>query len=142
MGEKNTLRWFGHIERMGSEEFVRKVYVSESVDPNSRGRPLGRWRDRVTEYMCEMGATRGGGLDQARKECLDRERWRLFCRGHTLGGYSWRRQSYGQIDRNISQLIKANFCIIYIKHIEIYMYHYLAMVVVHGTLKYSVRKCI
>ncbi len=41
---RNTLRWFGHIERMGSEEFVKKVYMSESVGPNSRGRPPGRWR--------------------------------------------------------------------------------------------------
>ena len=23
--KRNTLRWFGHIERMGNEEFVRKV---------------------------------------------------------------------------------------------------------------------
>ncbi len=44
---------------MGSEEFVKKVYMSESVGANSRGRPLGRWRDRVKEYMCERGATRG-----------------------------------------------------------------------------------
>ncbi len=66
---------------MGSEESV-----SESVDPNSRGRPLGRWRDRVKEYMYERGTTRGGGLDQARRECLDRERWRLFCCGYTFGG--------------------------------------------------------
>ncbi len=69
--KRNTLRWFGHIERMGSEEFVKKV--SESVGPNSRGRPLGRWRDRVKEYMYERNATRGEGLDQARMECLDRE---------------------------------------------------------------------
>ncbi len=39
--EGNTLRWFGHIERMESEESVKKVYVSESVDPNNRGRPPG-----------------------------------------------------------------------------------------------------
>ncbi len=45
--KKNTSRWFGHIEKVGSEEFVKKVYMSESVGPNSRGRPLGRWRDRV-----------------------------------------------------------------------------------------------
>ncbi len=77
MGEKNTLRWLGHIERMESEEFVN-VYVSESVSPNSRG----RWRDRVKEYMCERGATRRRGLHQARGECLDRERWRRFCLGH------------------------------------------------------------
>ncbi len=50
--KRNTLRWFGHIERMGSEEFVTKVYVSEGVGPSSRGRPPGRWRDRVKEYVC------------------------------------------------------------------------------------------
>ncbi len=48
-----------------------------------RGRALWRWRDRAKEYLCERGATRGGGLDQARR---DRERWRLFCFGHTLVG--------------------------------------------------------
>ncbi len=37
-----------------------------------RGRPPGSWRDRVKEYMCERGASKG--LDQARRECLDRER--------------------------------------------------------------------
>ena len=67
---------------MGSEEFVKKVYTSKSVGPNSRGRPPGRWRDRVKEYMCE----RGGGLDQARRECLDRERRRLSCRGYPPWG--------------------------------------------------------
>ncbi len=55
--KRSPLSWFGHIERMGSEEFVKKV--SESVGPDSRGRPLGRWRDRVKEYMCERGASRG-----------------------------------------------------------------------------------
>ncbi len=32
--------------------------MSESVDPDSRGRPLGRWKDRLKEYMCERGASR------------------------------------------------------------------------------------
>ncbi len=97
--KRNTLRWFGHIEGTGSEEFVKKVYVSESVGPSSRGRPLGRWRDRVKEYKCERGATRGGGLDQAKRECLDRERWRLFCRGHPLGECSRRERGVRAIDR-------------------------------------------
>ncbi len=64
--KRNTLRWFGLVERMGSEEFVKKMYRSESVGPSSRGRPPVRWRDRVKEYICGRGATRGGGLDQAR----------------------------------------------------------------------------
>ncbi len=88
--KRNTLRWFGHIERMGSEEFMKNVYVSESVGPDSGGRPLGRWRDRVKEYMCERGAAMGVGLDQARRECLVRERWRFFYHGHPLGGCSQR----------------------------------------------------
>ncbi len=47
--------------------------MSEIMDPNRRGRPLGRWRNRnrMMVYMCEKGATRRGGLEQAK--CLDRE---------------------------------------------------------------------
>ncbi len=46
---------------------MKKVYVSESVGPKSRGRS--RWR--LKEYMCERGAIRGKELDQARRECFD-----------------------------------------------------------------------
>ncbi len=63
---------------MNSEEFVKKVHVSEIVGSGRRGRPLERWKDMVKEYMSERGATRGRGLEQARRECLDRERWSLF----------------------------------------------------------------
>ncbi len=45
--KRSTLRWFGHIERMGNEEFVKKVYSSSVEGTNRRGRPLGRWDDRV-----------------------------------------------------------------------------------------------
>ncbi len=96
---KRKVRWLGHIERMGSEEFVKKVYMSESVGPNSRRRPPGRWRDRVNEYMCERDTTRRGELDQAKKEHLDKERWRLFCCGHPLGEHSLREQGVRAIDR-------------------------------------------
>ncbi len=78
----NTLRWFGHNEKMESEEFVKKVYVSKSVGPNSRGRLPQRWNDRVKDYKCERGAP---GFDQGRKEGLDKDRWRLFCLGQSLG---------------------------------------------------------
>ncbi len=50
--KRNTLKWFGHVERMWSEEFV-KVYESELEGPYRRGRPLGRWKDRVEEYLGE-----------------------------------------------------------------------------------------
>ena len=33
--KRNTVRWFGPIKRIQSDEFVRKVYVSETVGPNN-----------------------------------------------------------------------------------------------------------
>ncbi len=60
-GKRNTLRWFGHIERMNREEFVKKVYVKEIEGPSRRGRLHGRWKDSIKEYTSERGATRGGG---------------------------------------------------------------------------------
>ncbi len=66
--KRNTLKWFGHIERMNNEEFVKKVCMSEIEGPGRRARPLGKWRDRVKEYMSEASATIGGGLEQARSE--------------------------------------------------------------------------
>ncbi len=47
--KRHIVRWFGHIGRMNSEEFVKKVYVSGIEDPGRRG----RWKDRVKEYMSE-----------------------------------------------------------------------------------------
>ncbi len=46
--KRSTLSWFGHIERMGNEEFV-KVYLSSVEGTNRWGRPLARWDDRVRE---------------------------------------------------------------------------------------------
>ncbi len=44
---------FGHNERMENEKFV-KVYLSSVEGPARRGRPLGKWEDRV-EYVSEKG---------------------------------------------------------------------------------------
>ncbi len=51
--KRSTLRRFGQIEMMGNEEFVKKVYLSSVEGTNRRGRPLGRWKDRVREYVSE-----------------------------------------------------------------------------------------
>ncbi len=52
MGEKSTQGWFDHLERIENEEVV-KVYLSIVEGPNRRGRPLGRWEDKVNEYRRE-----------------------------------------------------------------------------------------
>ncbi len=43
-----------------------------------RVQPLGRWEDRVKEYVSERGV-REHGLEWAGRECMDRERWRSLC---------------------------------------------------------------
>ncbi len=87
--KRSILRWFGHIERMGNEEFVEKVYLSSVEGSNRRGRPPLRWEDRVKEYVSER-EVRGNGLD--------RERWRSVCRGYPLEGCFRRERGVGAID--------------------------------------------
>ncbi len=60
--KRSTMSWFGHIERMENENFVKKVCWSRVEDPNRRGRSLGRWKDRVKEYVSER-EVRGNGLE-------------------------------------------------------------------------------
>ncbi len=93
----STLRWFGHIERRGNEEFVKKVYQSSVEGTNRRGRLLGRWEDRVKEYVSERGV-RGNKLEWARRECMDRERWKSVCHGHPLWGCFRRERGVRAID--------------------------------------------
>ena len=72
--KRKSLRWFGHLEKKKSEEFVKKVYVTEIDDPRRRKRrPVVRWIDRVKEYMHERHADRGGGIKKARRGCVHRE---------------------------------------------------------------------
>ncbi len=80
------LKWFGHMERMEESKMTRRVYVSEIEGGNVRGRPPVKWRDRVQEYVRERSGGSLRNLEQARRECQDRERWKLFCHGHPLVG--------------------------------------------------------
>ncbi len=59
--KRNILRGFGHIGRMGSEEFVKKVYMNESVGPSNRGQPPGRWKDRLKDYIVREVLPEGEG---------------------------------------------------------------------------------
>ncbi len=82
---------------MGNEEFAKKVYLSSVEGRSRRGRPLVSWEDRVKKYVSETGVT-GNGLEWARRECMDRERWRSVCRGHPLEGRSLRERGVRTID--------------------------------------------
>ncbi len=73
------------------------MYLSSVEGTNRRGRLRGKWEDRVKEYVSERGV-RGNGLEWARRECMDRERWRSVCRGHLLGGRFRRERGVRTID--------------------------------------------
>ncbi len=88
-------RWEDRVKEYVSEREVRGVSIVEG--PYRRRRPLGRWKDRVKECVSERGV-RGNGLVWARRECMDRERWRSVCRGHPFGGCFWRERGVGAID--------------------------------------------
>ncbi len=80
---------------------MKKVYESELEGPNRGGRPLGRWKDRVDEYLGERGINGRGTLAEARKECWDRKRWKIFCSGHLLRGRLQRERDVRALDRSI-----------------------------------------
>ncbi len=85
--KRQTLKWFGHVERIEEGKMTGRVYVSETEGGSVRGRPPVTWRERVHAGVCQ-GEAEGSlrNLEKARRECQDRERWKLFCCGHPLVG--------------------------------------------------------
>ncbi len=81
--------------------------------PNRKGRPLGRWEDRVKEYVSERGV-RGNVLEWARRECTDRERWRAvghdqprvrrFRRKRGVGAVDWLIDLWQLFIKKVAQL--------------------------------------
>ncbi len=67
--EKNKLKM---------KSIVKRLYLSETDSLTKRGKPLGRWEDRVGDWMCERGTGRGGGLEWGG------EVWGLFCHAYHL----------------------------------------------------------
>ena len=70
--DRKVLKWFGHVERMGSERLTKRVYMSEVGGVRGRGRPPFRWRDGVRKACME----RGIGFEDAKEQCRDRNAWR------------------------------------------------------------------
>ena len=63
--DRKVLKWFGHVERMGSERMTKRVYMSEVEGKRGRGRPLFKWRDGLRRACAE----REMGLEEARGVC-------------------------------------------------------------------------
>jgi len=69
--EERMLKWFGHMERMGRDRVVRRVYDAEVEGDRGRGRPRRRWMDGVREALEGRGMT----VEEGRVRAGDREEW-------------------------------------------------------------------
>ncbi len=69
--KRQTLKWFGHMERMEEGKMTRREYVSEIEGGKVRVQPPVKWRNRVQEYVRERGEGPLRNLEQARGDCQD-----------------------------------------------------------------------
>ena len=72
--DQRVLRWYGHMERMGEERLVKKVWVAEVDGVRPRGRPRRRWMDGVEGAL----DARGLSVEQGRESARDREGWKMI----------------------------------------------------------------
>ena len=75
--DQGVLRWFGHVERMGNERLVKRVYESEVRGVRRRGRPRKSWMNGVKETLERKGLN----IQEAKVSVQDRSGWRSICRG-------------------------------------------------------------
>ena len=57
------LKWFWHVERMGEERLVKRVYWANVEGNRGRGRSQRRWRDEMKDMLLGEMAEREGGSD-------------------------------------------------------------------------------
>merc|ERR1712237_315434 len=72
----DRLRWLGHVERKGEEDWVSKVREVE-MGPKGRGRPLKNWDEVLRLDKKEKGIPEGG--KSYRDMVQSREGWRKAC---------------------------------------------------------------
>ena len=72
--ERNQLRWFGHVNRMTDERIAKRVFECKQQSKLPRGRPKKTWEERVKEILMKREVT----FRDAKKMCIDRDKWRNF----------------------------------------------------------------
>ena len=72
----DRLRWLGHVERKGEEDWVSKVRKVE-IGPSGRGRPFKKWEEVLRADKKEKGIPEGG---KRYKELVQsRDGWSKAC---------------------------------------------------------------
>ena len=69
--ERNVLKWFGHVVRMGEERLVKRVHRVNVEGNRGRVRSQKRWRDEVKDLLLGRGLSEREGMTLVR----DRNSW-------------------------------------------------------------------
>ena len=56
---RGVLKWFRHVERIGEERLVKKVYRGNVEGNKGMGR---RWRNEVKDLLLERGLSKRRGM--------------------------------------------------------------------------------
>merc|ERR1712002_1206017 len=75
--DQGILMWFGHVERMGNERLVKRVYDSEVRGVSRIGRLRKSWMNGVNATL----ERKGHNMQEAKDIVQDRNGWRSICRG-------------------------------------------------------------
>ena len=73
---QGILRWFGHVERMGDERLVKRVYESEVRGVRRRGRSRKSWQ-KVCKILEKERALIS--IQEAKVSMQDRNSWSSSC---------------------------------------------------------------
>ena len=72
--KSRSMRWAGHVARMGEERRVYRVLVGKPEGKRPLGRPRRRWVDNVRMDLQELGCGHMDWIGLAQ----DRDRWRAL----------------------------------------------------------------
>ncbi|CAK9295935.1 unnamed protein product [Gordionus sp. m RMFG-2023] len=73
--QRNRLRWFGHVERMTRDDWVKKCTMMEVGGSRPRERPKMTWTNVIAADMRSINLT---SID-----AQDRQKWKRKIRGKT-----------------------------------------------------------
>ncbi|KAG7163323.1 hypothetical protein Hamer_G004447 [Homarus americanus] len=74
--KRDTLRWYGHVQRLHVDRPTKKVYDSKREENVGRGRPIATWEKRVREFIEERAGRGGRVFERASEVSKDKMAWR------------------------------------------------------------------